>query len=234
MSNTKRTLLSLDRKVKDLIFYRKNIHRNSTRSKILEMMYPDIRLTTRQAASEIDRPHIYTKKIILQMHSDRYLFSDGKKYNRTYFLSHIGRWFALCVRFDHIPFQSLCILSQVYCRIKRDPNNKASCYMVSKFRDAFDKSRDEDESCASAVYTSRNIFQSIRMLTDRSLLYWANSDFVRISPRVFEFLQKYDKDFVSLASWQNETFEKCRKEQLKAVISTPEKKEFFSLIKSIR
>ena len=106
--------------------------------------------------------------------------------------------------------------------------------MLSKFRDAFDKSYDdEDGACASAVYTSRNISQSIRMLTDRNLLYWKNEDFVRISPGVFDHLQKYDKDFTSLMSWQNKIFEKCKKEQLKVVMSIPEKNNMFSLIRQI-
>ena len=106
--------------------------------------------------------------------------------------------------------------------------------MLSKFRDAFDKSYDdEDRSCASAVYTSRNISRSIQMLIDRNLLYWANEDFARISPGVFDHLQKYDNDFVSLTSWQSKMFEKCRKEQFKVVMTSPEKKNLFSFIAQI-
>ena len=106
--------------------------------------------------------------------------------------------------------------------------------MISKFRDAFDKSYDEeDKACASAVYTSRNISQSIKMLTDRNLLYWANEDFARISPGVFDHLQKYDNDFVSLTSWQSKMFEKCRKEQFKAIMTSLEKKNLFSFIGQI-
>ena len=106
--------------------------------------------------------------------------------------------------------------------------------MVSKFRDEFDRSYDdEDGACASAVYTSRNISQSIRMLTDRNLLYWANEDFVRICPEVFDHLQKYDKDFVSLILWQSKMFEKCRKEQFKVIMRIPEKKNLFSFIGQI-
>jgi hypothetical protein len=199
-------------------------------------MYPDIKLTIRHLEFEIDKPHNYTKKIILQMHSDRYLFSDEKKkYNKIYHLSKMGRWFALCVQLDHISFQSLLILSQVYCKIKRDPDSQTRCYMISKFRDAFDKSYDDEYgACASAIYTSRNILHSIRLLTDRNLIYWANNDFVKISSGMFGFLQKYDKDFTSLVLWQNKVFEKCRTEQLKAVMSTPEKKKLFSLIRSTR
>jgi len=225
-------LSELDRKVKCILLYKKKIHRNSTCSKIIEMLYPDMQFTVSQIASSINKPHLYTKKIVLQMHSDEYLLHDEKKYNRTYVLSHTGRWFAVCIKLDYISFQSLCILSQTYCKVKRDPNSKASCYMISKFRDAFDKSYDdEDGACASAVYTSRNISQSIRMLTDRNLLYWANKDFARISPGVFDHLQKYDRDFASLVSWQNEMFEKCKKEQFKVVMSIPEKKNLFSLAK---
>ena len=230
-------LSELDRKIKHILLYKKKIHRNSTCSKILEMMYPNTQFTVSQIACNINKPYLYTKKIILQMmHSDGYMLHDEKKkYNRKYFLSYMGRWFAVCAQLDYISFQSLCILSQTYCRVKRDPNNKASsCYMISKFRDTFDKSYDEEDGiCASAVYTPRNISQSIRMLIDRNLLYWANEDFVRISPKIFDHLQKYDKDFVSLVSWQNKIFEKCRKEQLKAVITSPEKRNMFSSIGQI-
>ena len=233
MSNTK-SLLNLDRKIKSLLFYRKNVHRNSTQSKILDMMYSDINLTIKQITSKMDKPHKYTKKIILQMCSDKYMFSDEKKYNKAYHLSQTGRWFALCVKLDYISFQSLCILSQVYCRIKRDPNGDTSCCMISKFRDTFDKSCDVEESCASAVYTSRNISQSIRMLTDRSLIHWINDDFVKINSAMFHYLQKYDEDFASLTSWQNEMFERCKNEQLNVVMNLPEKKKLFALIKSTR
>jgi len=228
------SLSELDRKVKRILFYKKKIHRNSTCSKVMEMMYPDMQFTVSQIAYKINKPHLYTKKIVLQMHSDGYMLHDEKKYNREYFLSDTGRWFAVCVKLDYIPFQSLCILSQTYCKIKKNPNSKASCYMLSKFRDTFDKSHDdEDGICASAVYTSRNISQSIRMLTDRNLLYWANEDFARINPEVFVHLQKYDEDFVSLMSWQSKMFEKCRKAQFKAVLASPEKKNLFSFIGQI-
>ncbi|MDH3203704.1 MAG: hypothetical protein OEL81_03365 [Nitrosopumilus sp.] len=224
----------LDRKVKRILLYKKKIHRNSTCSNIMEMLYPDTRFTVQQIASKTNKPYLYTKKIVLQMQSDGYLLHDGKKYNKEYFLSSTGRWFAVCIKLDYIPFQSLCILSQTYCKVKRDPNSKASCYMISKFRDTFDKSYDdEDGACASAVYTSRNISQSIRMLTDRSLLYWANEDFVKISPGIFDHLQKYNMDFISLVSWQNEIFEKCRKEQFKVIMTNPGKKNLFSFIGQI-
>jgi len=223
-------LSELDRKVKRILLYKKKIHRNSTCSKIMDMLYPDIQRAISQIACKISKPYLYTKKIVLQMYSDGYLLHDGKKYNRKYFLSDTGRWFAVCIKLDYITFQSLCILSQTYCKVKRDPNSKTSCYMISKFGDAFDRSHDEYRACASAVYTSRNISQSIRMLTDRNLVYWANKDFVKISPEIFGHLQKYDKDFTSLVSWQNKMLEKCRKEQFKAVMNIPGKKNLFSLV----
>jgi len=234
MNNSKnQELLELDQKIKHILFYKKSVHRNSTCSKILDLMYPDIKLTVGQIASHIDRSYIYTKKIVRQMQLDRYLLSDGKKYKRAYHLSQTGRWFAICMKLDYVQFQSLCILSQVYYRIKKDPNNKTGCYMISKFRDKLDKSYDVDQFCASAVYTSRNISQSIRMLTDRNLIYWINNDFVKISSGVFEYLQKYDQDFTSLVTWQNQIFERCTKEQLKVVLNIPEKKKLFSLAKSM-
>ena len=106
--------------------------------------------------------------------------------------------------------------------------------MISKFRDTFDKSYDDEcGACASAVYTSRNISQSIRMLTDRNMLYWANEDFVKMSPRVFDRLQKDDNDFTSLISWQDKMFERCRREQFKAIMRSTEKKNLLSFIGQI-
>ena len=225
-------LMQLDQKVKNLLLYKKKIHRNSTCSKIMETMYPDIRLTIRQIASKIDcKSYVYTKKIILQMHSDGYLTYDGKKYNRSYSLSQTGRWFAVCVALDYIPFQSLCILSQTYCKVKKDPNNKMCCYMISKFRDIFDKSCDgEDRACASAIYSNSNIFRSVKHLTDRNLVYWANSEFLKISPPVIEYLQrKYDDELSSLVKWCDETFERCRDERYASLQISDNKRKIFSL-----
>ena len=227
-------LSELDRKIKRILFYGKKIHRNSTCSNIMEMMYPNVRFTVSQIASRINKPHLYTKKIVLQMQSDGYLLHDKKRYNREYHLSETGRWFAVCVKLDYITFQSLCILSHTYYKVKPDPKSKTNCYMISKFRDTFDKSHDdEDRACASAVYTSRNISQSIRILVDRNLIYWANEDFVRISPGIFENLQRYDKDLESLVSWQNRMFEKCRKQQLRTIMNISEKRNLFSSIGQI-
>ena len=41
------SLLELDQKIKNLLFYKRNIHKNSTCSKILELMYPDIKINNR-------------------------------------------------------------------------------------------------------------------------------------------------------------------------------------------
>ena len=124
------------------------------------------------------------------MKSDGYLNSDNKIYDKSYYLSNIGRCFAICILLDCISFQSLCILSQVYCKTKKDPTNKINCYMISKFRDIFDKSHDKDMACASAIYSNSNVLKSIKQLTDRNLIYWINSDFLRISLPIFENLQK--------------------------------------------
>ena len=226
-------LVQLDQKVKNILLYKKKIHRNSTCSKIMEMMYPDIRLTIRQITSKINcKSYVYTKKIILQMHSHGYLIhDDGKEYNRSYSLSQTGRWFAVCVTLDYIPFQSLCILSQTYYKVKKDPNSRMCCYMISKFRDIFDKSYDgEDRACASAIYSNSNIFRSVRHLADRNLVYWANSEFLKISLPVIEYLQeKYDNELSSLVKWCDETFERCKDERYSSLQISDNKRKIFSL-----
>jgi len=219
-----------DQRIKNFLLYKKKIHKDSTCCKILGVLYPDMELSIRQISSYIDKPYIYAKKIILQMHSDGYLHnSNGKKYNRKYCLSSTGRWFAVCVQLDYIPFQSLLILSQTYCRIRKNPKSRASFYMISKFREMFDKSCDQDKSCASAVYSNSNISKSIKQLTDRNLVYWANPGFLKIAFTVFEFLQKYDDELLSLAEWCNKTFEKCKDEHLESLEIGRERKHLFEL-----
>jgi len=232
--NSTNQINELDQKIKNLLFYKKNIHKNSTSSQILKLLYPDKQLTIKHITFQInnDKPYDYIKKIVLQMKSGGYLNCDDKKYGKSYRLSQTGRWFALCVILDYISFQSLCILSQVYCKVRKDPTNRMNYYMISKFRDVFDQSYNEDGICT--IYSPRNISQSILMLTSRNLVYWLNSDFLKISLPVFENLQKYDHDLVSLVEWQNSILEECRNEQIKAVMSIPEQKRFFSSIKSIR
>ena len=77
--NHHNNLSELDRKIKRILFYGKKIHRNSTCSNIMKMMYPNARFTVSQIASRINKPHLYTKKIVLQMQSDGYLLHDKKK-----------------------------------------------------------------------------------------------------------------------------------------------------------
>ncbi|WP_316506122.1 hypothetical protein [Nitrosopumilus sp.] len=234
--NSKNQINELDQKIKKLLFYKKNIHKNSTTNKILKLLYTNKQLTIKQITSQInnDKPYNYIKKIILQMKSNGYLKCNDKKYGKSYYLSQIGRWFALCVILDHVSLQSLCVLSQVYCKVRKDPTNRMNYYMISKFRDSFDKSCDDDLSCASAVYSHVHILRSVKQLTDRNLVYFVNSDFLKISLPIFEKLQKYDQDFISLVEWQKNIIEKCRDEQLKVILSIPERKILFSSIKSLR
>ena len=222
--------IMLDQRIKNLLFYKKRIQKNSTSSKILEMLYHSGKnYTVQQITSKIDKPYIYTKKIVLQLQSNGYLYNDEKRYNKSHRLSKTGRWFAICILFDYISFQSLCILAATYSRVKRDPKNPHTGYLVSKFRSDFDKSCDADETCASAIYTNSNILKSIKQLTDRNLLYWANDEFLKISPAVFEKLSRYDEDFKSLVQWHDKVYEKCKDEYLNSMMFGKENRQIFAL-----
>lgn len=215
MDSSKRQLL--DQKIKQLLLYKKRIQKDSTSSKILQLLYPNKNYTIQQITPKIDKPYFYTKKIVLQLQSNGYLYNDEKQYNRSYHVSQLGRWFAICIILDNISFQSLCILAATYCRVRKDPSNRHTYYLISKFRDDFDKSYDADGICASAVYSSRNITRSIKMLTDRNLVYWINDDFLKTSPIVFEMLQKYDDDLTALVKWYDQMYEKCKDEHLESI-----------------
>lgn len=219
----------LEKTVENLLLYKRRMHKNSTSSKILDLLYPDKSYTIKQINSKIDKPYHYTKNIILALQSDNYLDNDSKLYNRQYFLSPIGRWFAICVKLDHISFQSLCVLAAAYSKIKKHPQKTDGYYMASSFRDLFDESHDDDRNCISAIYSTRNITKSIKMLTDRNLVYWAFRDVLKFSPYFFGLLQKYDSDLESLADWNCEVSEKCKKEYLKNLSFDEKKRQVLAL-----
>ena len=219
----------LEKRIENILFYKRRIHKNSTSSKILNLLYPDQSCTIKQINSNIDKPYHYTKNIILTLQSDDYLDSDSKSYNRQYFLSQVGRWFAICVKLDHISFQSLCILAAAYSKIKRHPQKTDGYYIVSSFRNLFDKSHDDDRNCISAIYSSRNITRSIKMLTDRNLVYWAFRGVLRFESHFFGLLQKYDSDLESLADWNCEISEKCKEEYLKNISFDEKKRQVLAL-----
>lgn len=219
----------LEKTIENLLFYKRRMHKNSTSSKILDLLYPSQSYTIKQINSKIDKPYHYTKNIILALQSDDYVDNDSKSYNRQYFLSQIGRWFAICVKLDHISFQSLCVLAAAYSKIKRHPQKTDGYYMVSSFRNLFDQSHDDDRNCISAIYSSRNITKSIKMLTDRNLVYWAFQDVLRFEPHFFGLLQKYDSDLESLADWNCEISEKCKEEYLNNLSFDEKKRQVLAL-----
>ncbi len=212
MANHHKNSLSVEKKIQNLFFYRKRIHKNSTSSKILQLLYPDKNYTIKQITDGIDKPYNYTKKIVLTIHSEGYVAADSKPYNRSYSLTQMGRWFAICNQLDNIPFQSLCILAEAYSKIKKHPRKY---YMISKFKNMFDESYDKDRNCISAIYSPSNISRSVCQLTERSLVYWAFNDILRISSGIFEMLnKKYDKELEALAEWNIKTLDRCKEEYI--------------------
>ncbi len=210
-NNNNGSCYSTERTIENLLFYRKRIHKNSTSSNILQLLYPDKSHTIKQIASQLDnnnKSYHYTKKIILTLHSNGYLDDDSKSYGKSYHLSQVGRWFAICVQLDNISFQSLCILAEAYTKIKRHPRRY---YLISKFRNYFDESYDKERNCASAIYSSSNILKSIKQLEERNLAYWTFRGILKINSKTFEMLcKKYDEELESLAIWNNKIFDKCK------------------------
>ena len=193
----------------------------------MNLLYPDISLTIRELNNKIDKSYQYSKKIILQMSYDGYLVHDSKSYCRKYRLSQMGRWFAICNKLNNISFQSLCILSKVYWNEKKYSKH----YMVLMYRRDFDSSCDEFYSTASAIYSYRNISRSVKMLTDRFLVYWESDGMLRIMPKVMENLMKnYDDDLTSLFSWSDEISTRCKEERLESTKLDDAKKNLFCLM----
>ena len=200
----------IEKTIENLLLYRKRIQKNSTSSKILQLLYPDRNYTIKQIALQLDndKSYSYAKKIILKLYSNGYLDDNSKSYHKSYHLSQVGLWFAICIQLGNISFQSLCILAEAYAKIKRHPRRY---YLASKFRDNFDESHDKDRNTASAIYSSSNILKSIKQLEERNLAYWVFRGVLKINVKTFEMLHaKYDKELESLAVWNDQIFDKCK------------------------
>ena len=208
-----------------LLHYRRKIVANSICSKILTLLYPDKSMMLKEISSKINKPYSYSKKIVLQMNYDGYLIHNNKPYNREYHLSEIGMWFTICGKLDGISFQALCLLSKVYVNSK---NNRH--YMVSMYRRDFDKSSDEFYDTPSAIYSYRNISRSIKMLTDRFLVYWESKHMLKVTPNIMQYLKEYDEDLMSLSSWSDNISVLCHEKRLKNSKIDDNTKEILSVM----
>ena len=222
--------ISINNRIKQLLLYKKNIRPNSTNAKILQMLYRDKSLTTRQISDAIgNKPYSYTKKMILQLLSNKYIQCNKSHYNRQYNLTQMGRWFVICENLDHVSFQSLCVLAAVFYAARNNPNGPSRSYfMTSFFRKLFDESFEQNKS---AVYSRQNITLSIKMLIDRNLVYRMHQDIIRINPHYYEMLQeKYDEDLTTLAKWNYDISEICKQEFLKHHVISDKQKNMLKLL----
>ena len=196
-------------KIKDLFLYRNNIKPNSTASQILETSYGVSEISLFEISKKIEKPYRYIKKISLVLKYSGYLKSD---YRGVYSITQKGRWFVLCQRLDGISFLSLCLLAEVYCRVKSDPN---FFYQFSTFRKYYESEYDNCNYMPTAVYFRTNVIKSLHLLKQRNLVYVVSGEFIKMTEMMIKFLSKYDKDLESLFMWCSETFEKYLDDSIK-------------------
>ena len=189
--------------IKGLMLYRSNIKKNSTAAKILEMSYDVSEFSLFEMLGIIKKPYLYAKKIALELKYSGYLKSESRgRYNIT----QKGRWFVICQRFDGLSFLSLCLLAETYHKVKINPE---WFYQLSAFRQYYEKGYGRGISLSTAIYNSKNISKSLRLLRERNLVHVVSGDFIKMTRPMINFLEKYDEDLDSLYSWCNDTYEKC-------------------------
>lgn len=204
-------------KVRDLLLYRNNIKRDSTSSKILEMLYDDgasnhgiSESFLSDISKRVNKPYKFTKKIVLELKYSGYIHNQDIT-RGSYFLTQKGRWFALCQILDGIPFLSLCLLAETFHRVKSNPE---FFYQLSVFRQFYEKdyanNNNNQNVCPStAIYHRTSISKSLKHLTSRNLVYVVSGDFIKMTKHTIEFLKRYDKELDSLFLWCNDIYENC-------------------------
>jgi len=185
------------------MLYRSNIKKNSTSAKILETSYDVSELPLFEMSERIRKPYLYTKKIALELKYSGYLKSESRG---KYSITQKGRWFVICQRLDGLSFLSLCLLAETYHKVKA---NQELFYQLSTFRQYYQEDYGSNNSSSTAIYNSKNISKSLRLLRERNLVYVVSSDFIKMTRPMMDFLVKYDEDLDSLYDWCNDTYEKC-------------------------
>ena len=206
------------------MLYRHNIKKKSTGAKILEMACDVSEFSLFEMSGKIKKPHHYTKKIVLVLKYSGYLQSE---YRGKYSITQKGRWFAICQRLDGLSFLSLCLLAEIYHKVK---TNQELFYRFSTFRQYYEKDYC-DGGCVSSstsIYSSSNISKSLLLLRERNLVYIVSGDFIKMTRPMIDFLEKYDDDLDSLYNWCNDTFEKCMDYSIENNKINPSVKNLFS------
>lgn len=185
------------------MLYRCNIKKNSTAAKILETSYDVSEFSLFEMVGKIKKPYLYTKKIALELKYSKYLKSKNRG---RYSIAQKGRWFVICQRLDGLSFLSLCLLAEIYHKVK---NNSDLFYQFSSFRQYYEINFGSNNFSSTAIYKRKNISKSLVLLRERNLVYVMCGDFIRMTQPMIDFLEKYDEDLESLHLWSNVTYEKC-------------------------
>ena len=191
------------------MLYRHNIKKDSTGARILEMSYDVSEFSLFEMSGKIQKPYHYTKKIAFELKNSGYLQSECRG---RYFITQKGRWFVICQRLDGLSFLSLCLLAEIYHKIKINPK---LFYRLSTFRQYYEKDYDVGGggdggfSLPTAIYDSKSISKSFQSLRARNMVYVTFKDFIKMTRPVIDFLKIYDDDLDSLYVWCNDIFEKC-------------------------
>jgi len=202
------------------MLYRNNIKKNSTAAKILEMSYDISEFSLFEMLRNIKKPYPYAKKIALELKYSEYLKSESRG---RYSITQKGKWFVICQRLDGLSFLSLCLLAETYHKVKTNPE---LFYQLSAFKQYYEEGYGRGISSSTAIYNSKNISKSLRLLRTRNLVHVVSGDFIKMTRPMMNFLEKYDEDLDSLYIWCNDTYEKC-------VDHSIENKKFDSNMKNI-
>jgi hypothetical protein len=214
--------------IRKLCKYRIHVNADSVSAQILQLLYHDDYLTMQQIVTKIVAPSPnYTKKIIQSLQSSGYISNDGLHYTRNYFLTQMGRWFAISSKLN-ISFLSLCLLSDVYNMVK--DNTDTEFYLLSSFRRLFDSKYNEN---SSAIYSRQHIFRITQCLVNHRLVYRTRyNDVLKMSCETLVNLkQNYDCDLDKLHTWIYEVSSQCNSVFAKNYIISEKHRALLSLIK---
>jgi len=178
-------------KLQKLAFYNEYVKRSSNAARILALLYPDKRCSSKTIRNALGLAAMNREGAITHLTRKELIIRQGHGSKRVYLLTQKGRWFALCNDLN-LSFLSLCALADAYGMQSRlERANMVGFYVYPRFTEVFE-----------GIYSPKNLRKALECLKTRRLAARYSKKTLRIFPGIFSDLQRnYHDDLEQLQRW---------------------------------
>lgn len=182
-----------------------HVKRSSVASRILRWLYPDKKASSDYIGKGIGVDDLGKRGVFSNLVKRRLLSFDCKGVvdsaygskkiaaagsTRVYFLTQIGRWFAISQYFD-LSFLGICAIADAYCLHLKLERERLPCfYVFPRFAEFF-----------GDIYATETLRYNFEQLKIKKLAFRSHKKSIKIYPTVLAELSNYHEDLLALQNW---------------------------------